>query len=448
MGKETLQIEGMTCVNCANSVSKFLEKKGNENVYVDFIGKEAIFDLVDKDNLPQLITGIEQLGFKVKNNSTAINDAKNSKSVIYLDALNSLKSKLLISALFTFPLLLAMFVKSTFLTNPFVQLAFCLPVFVIGMYHFGKSAYFGLKSGILNMDVLITLGTLSAFLYSLYGTINHLGINFQFYETAATIITLVLLGNFLEERAVTKTTSAVTGLYKLQPNTLSKVINYNTDEEKFESIRTDDARLGELFFIKAGDRIPLDALIIDGTGSFNEASLTGESFPVEKNEGEQIYSGTLLIQGNIVAKIKASKKESVFGKIIEMVKKAQQDKPEMQRLADKISNIFVPVVLGLAIIAFFLNYSYLENSMQQSILNSIAVLVISCPCALGLATPTAVVVGLGKAAKNGILVKGASFLQKFANVKKVVFDKTGTLTTGNTRHLKKAKKKNLTMLKN
>ena len=182
--------------------------------------------------------------------------------------------------------------------------------------------------------------------------------------------------------------------------------------------------------INSGDKIPSDGYIYWGHGSFDESMISGESIPVDKGEGLHVIGGTILVSGSIKIKATAIGKDTVLSQIIEMVKRAQQDKPRMQHLADKISAIFVPLVTAIALLTFFISYLFILHDFQPSLMRSIAVLVIACPCALGLAIPTAVVVGIGRVAKNGILIKGGSTLEKFAGIKTVVFDKTGTLTTG------------------
>ncbi len=427
----SLHIEGMTCHNCAQSVNKYLEKNGLTDVVVNLGTEEATFKMDGNHSLSKIIKGIEQLGFQVEDETVIYNSTDNRGFIgRSWDALQKLENKLIFSFIFTLPLFLAMFFKGSFLNHPFVQLAICLPVFLLGLYHFGRSAFYSLKNGFPNMDVLITLGGVSAFAYSLFGTIQQLGPDFLFYETTATIFTLVLLGNWIEKRAVKQATSAVNSLQNLQPEDVKLILDYGAEDESLEVVHYKDVEKGEYFLLNSGDKVPLDGEIQWGHAEVNESMLTGESLPVLKQVGDMIYSGTTIHNGNIKVKNTVRADESVLNKIIDLVKTAQADKPSIQRLADKISAVFVPVVIGLAILTFFLNFSFLNNGFQQSLINSIAVLVIACPCAMGLATPTAVVVGLGKAAKNGILVKGASALENFAGIRKIVFDKTGTLTSG------------------
>ncbi|MEB0249690.1 heavy metal translocating P-type ATPase, partial [Mucilaginibacter sp. 5B2] len=279
--------------------------------------------------------------------------------------------------------------------------------------------------GVPNMDVLIFVGSTSAFIYSLVGTVENLGEHYLFYETCATIITLVLLGNVFEKRSVNQTTSAVKDLMKFQQVNANRVINGGV-----EVITAKDVLSGDTLLVNEGDQVPVDGEIISGDALINEAMITGESIPVAKTKYDKVIGGTILQQGNI--RIMATKvgSNSKLSQIIDLMKKAQAAKPPVQKLGDKVASIFVPVVILIAIATFVITYFATDAGLQQSMLHAIAVLVISCPCAMGLATPTAVMVGLGRAAKNGILIKGGDTIEAVANTKYVLFDKTGTLTTG------------------
>ena len=316
------------------------------------------------------------------------------------------------------------------LNNVWVQLGLCLPVFTIGFFHFGKSAIGSLKTGVPNMDVLIIIGITSAFVYSLVGSLMYFGTpeahNYLFYETAATITSLVLLGNVLEHRSVKQTTTAIKELNQLQKTEAKRVL----PNGEIELVGYNNIQINDILQFNTGDKIAVDGEIIWGDGIINESMLSGESTPVSKTITDKVIGGTLIEDGSI--KIKAEKvgNETVLAKIIELVKNAQQDQPVIQQLGDKVSAIFVPIVIGISLLTFVLAFFVFDISLQQSIMQSIAVLVISCPCAMGLATPTAVMVGIGRAAKKGILIKGGSTLEQMAIAKNIVFDKTGTLTTG------------------
>lgn len=413
-----LKVDGMDCSNCATSISRFLERKGLEEVYVNFQTKEVRFKQDDeKISLEKITAGIHKLGYVVLEDGT-------KKSWW------SLNRKLLFSALFTVPLLLQHLLMMAgihlhWMENPWVQFSFCLPVFVIGVAHFGVSGWKSLRGGVPNMDVLIIIGSSAAFVYSLVGTLTGQA-DYIFYETAATIITLVLVGNWLEKRAVEQTTTSIGELTKLQVETARQVMPSGT----VVTIDARDIKKGNILQVNEGDKIPADGVIISGNATIDESMLTGESLPVDKNISDGVVGASLLVSGNFQMEVKATGEGSVLGQMIELVKMAQADKPDIQRLADKISAIFVPAVVLISLATILIGHFVFGLSFQQALMNGIAVLVISCPCAMGLATPTAVMVGVGRMAKNGILVKGGQTLEIFAKIKNIVFDKTGTLTTG------------------
>lgn len=411
-----LQVSGMHCNNCAMSVHKLLEKKGLHDIYVDFANDEVKFKTSNNIETSIIIKDIEGLGFKVSEESAPIEEKFYEK----------IENKFYFSLIFTIPLFSHMFLPFHFLHNPIVQLILCIPVYTLGCIHFGKSAYNSLKNGIPNMDVLIFIGSSAAFFYSLYWTIQNLGPDFLFYETAATIISLVLLGNVLEKRSVSQTTSAVKELMKFQEVNAHKLLN-----GEILTINSQEVIPGDILVINSGDKIPVDGEIIWGEASINESMLTGESLPVEKKKYDQVIGGTLIEKGSIHILVSKTGKHTILSQIIDLMKHAQSAKPPIQKLGDQVAAIFVPVVVGIAVLTFILAYYSFDLSFQKSMLNAIAVLVISCPCAMGLATPTAVMVGLGRAAKNGILIKGGNTLEEIAKIKYMVFDKTGTLTTGN-----------------
>ncbi|HKK75746.1 MAG TPA: cation-translocating P-type ATPase [Saprospiraceae bacterium] len=413
-----LKVEGMDCANCAQSITRYLERKGLEDVYVNFQTKEVRYQednaVLDSSGVR---AGIHKLGFEVVD--------EGSKPPFW-----TLKRRLLVATVFTFPLLLHHILMMLgggvpFFDNPYVQLVVALPVYAIGFFFFGKSAWSSLRGGVPNMDVLIFIGATAAFIYSLIGTFTGVE-NYIFYETAATIITLVLVGNYLEHRAVHQTTSAIGELSALQKQKARKIMPSGTIVE----IPAEELNTGDRVRVNTGDIIPADGEIIKGSAAINEAAITGESLPVYKDAGAEVIGGAHLEEGNFEMRVNATGKQSVVGQMIELVKLAQADKPDIQRLADRISAIFVPVVVGIALLTFLLGTFAFGLVPHQAAMNAIAVLVISCPCAMGLATPTAVMVGVGRLARNGILVKGGQSLEVLAKARYMVFDKTGTLTTG------------------
>ncbi|MFA6925111.1 MAG: cation-translocating P-type ATPase [Bacteroidales bacterium] len=417
-------VEGMHCHNCALGIKKQLENIGFADVDVNFASGDVTFYSETNEKVELAVNKINSLGYKVISTPENIESAKHS----WFD----IKKKFYFCLIFTFPLLLSMFLPFHFFHNPYTHLFLTLPVFIVGAEHFGKSAYSSIKTGIPNMDVLIILGSGAAFIYSLTGLILNLGENYLFFETSASIITLILLGNLLEYESVKKTTSSINELVNLQQITAKKIIiSGDNRNESIEEIDATKIRKSDLLLINTGDKIPVDGSIYWGDGYIDESMLTGESTPVFKKNNDNVIGGTILNSGNIKIIATAIGNQTVLSQIIKLVKNAQHDKPAMQNLADKISSVFIPVVIGISVITFIVHLFINAVGFQESLLRSIAVLVIACPCALGLAIPTAVIVGVGRVAKNGILIKGGSVMQNFANIRKIVFDKTGTLTTGN-----------------
>jgi Cu+-exporting ATPase len=411
-----LNVTGMHCNNCALSVHKLLEKKGLHDIHVDFASEEVKFSNDNGTDLSVIKKDIEGLGYKV------VDDALNDVTPFY----EKVDNKFIFCAILTVPLLLHMLLPWHFLHLALVQLFLCLPVFVVGCIHFGKSAINSVRGGVPNMDVLIFVGSSAAFIYSLVGTVENLGERYQFYETCATIISLVLLGNVLEKRSVTQTTSAVKDLIKIQQVTANRV----TGDGSTEIVSAKEVRPGDTLLVNQGDKIPVDGDVLSGSASVDEAMLTGESLPVEKEKYDKVIGGTMVQQGNIRMMATKVGSNTVLSQIIELMKKAQAAKPPVQKLGDQVAAIFVPAVILIALITFGITYFAIHTGLQTALMNAIAVLVVSCPCAMGLATPTAVMVGLGRAAKSGILIKGGDTIEAVAHAKYVVFDKTGTLTTG------------------
>lgn len=419
----TLDVEGMTCANCAMGVERQLLKLGADDVHVNFALGEASFKSHEGTDINEIVDEITKIGYPAKVRSSS----ESSKT-----GMSSIEKKFWFTAIFTLPLLTHMFLPhDSFMQNPILQGALALPVFIVGLLYFGKSGWSSLKVGVPNMDVLIFIGSFSAFAYSTWGAIQFYGTplahNYLFFETSAAIVTLVLMGNVFEHRSVKKTTSAIKDLSAMQVKTAKRFNSIGEPEE----VNYIDIKVNDLLLVNTGDKIPVDGIVMDGDGHVDESMISGESMPVRKSKDDSLIGSTILNDGNLIMKATAIGEHTVLSKIIEMVKNAQHDKPSIQRLGDKISAIFVPIVVSISLLTFFTAKFAFDASTQQSMLQAIAVLVISCPCAMGLATPTAVMVGIGRAAKKGILIKGGSTLEEMAKVKTVIFDKTGTLTTGN-----------------
>jgi len=427
MEKTNWKVDGMTCSNCSLTVAKYLEKKGKHNVNVNLISGEVIFDKENEGtDHDYLIKGIEDLGYTVNTGTTT------SRRPVH-KIFRSHLQRFLFCAVFTLPLMLHMlqyWLPIPWLMNPWVQLALCIPVYIAGMDFFGRSAVKSIRNGMPNMNVLVAIGATAAFVYSLTGTLLNLGHGYYFYETTATIITLVFLGNYLEDASIDSTQRALHKLAKSQKVVANMIAFDENHEEVILPVENDQLRSGDLVLIKSGEQVPADCKILTGTASVNESIITGESLPLQKNPKDKLIGGSLITDGNVRAQVTTEAKHSVLSNIIDLVKLAQGEKPPVQLLADRISAIFVPVVLGIAALTFIINLAVLKE-FTPSLMRSIAVLVIACPCAMGLATPAAIAVGLGRAARNGILFRNAKSLELFKDIRQVVFDKTGTLTTGN-----------------
>jgi len=422
MEKVQWKVEGMHCANCALTVNKYLQKQGAHNITVNPIDGDVIFDLNSGSTTTDIAKGIESLGYKVQST-----DSVEEKRKPFLS--NNVQ-RFWFCLPFTLILMLHMVgIHVSFLMSPWTQLLVTLPVFLIGMVYFGRSAINSLHNGLPNMDVLITIGSLSAFIYSLVGTIFNLGEGYIFYETTATIINLVFLGNYLEDASIQSTQKALKALVKSQKVMANMIAFDHEHKEVIFPIENTQLKVGDLVLIRTGEQVPADCKILWGEAHVNEALLTGESTPLHKKAKDSIVGGSIVEEGNVKAQVTAVGNDTVLSSILNLVKKAQGEKPPVQQMADKISAVFVPLVLSIAVLTLAINWIILKD-FTPSLLRSIAVLVIACPCAMGLATPAAIAVGLGRGARNGILFRNSKSLELFKNIRQVVFDKTGTLTTG------------------
>jgi len=417
------KVEGMDCNSCALTIHKYLEKQGMKNVKVNSVSGEVSFELNGNGTTTKIVKGLSDLGYHVANQE----QAARHKSPL----LSTHMQRFWFCFPFTLVLMLHMIpgVHMHWLMIPWVQLALTIPVYIVGMSFFGKSAWKSLRNGLPNMNVLIALGATAAFVYSLYGTLTGQAENYLFYETTVTIITLVFLGNFMEDASVHSTQRELNKLVKSQKMMANMIAFDDKYNEQIFPVENTQLRVGDLILIKSGEQVPIDCKILWGDAHVNEAIITGESNPVHKYAKDKLIGGSVVTDGTLKAQVTAVGDDTILAGIINMVKQAQGEKPPVQKLADKISAIFVPVVVGIAVLALIVNWVILQG-FAPALMRSIAVLVIACPCAMGLATPAAIAVGLGRAAKNGILFRNATSLEMFKNITQVVFDKTGTLTTG------------------
>jgi Cu+-exporting ATPase len=424
MEKVKWKVDGMTCTNCALSVSKVLQNQGLQKVAVNAITGDVAFETEDTNGtLDKAKKNIEGLGYKVKLDDSV--EEETGKGF-----LETTLRKFFFCLPFTLILMLGhMYHGFALLHNAWFQFALCLPVFIVGMSFFGVSAIRSLKHGVPNMNVLIALGATAAFVYSLIGTITGDSTKI-FYETAASIITIVFFGNWLEDWSVEKTQRAIKDLTRRQKVMANMIAYDDQHNENIFPVENSHLKVGDLILIKTGEQVPIDCKVLSGDAEVNEAIISGESIPVFKTKNDILIGGSVLANGTIKAYVTAVGKDTVMNGIVAMMQEAQGHKPPVQQLADRISAIFVPVVIGIALLTIAINYFFVDETFQESLMRSIAVLVISCPCAMGLATPAAIAVGLGRAAKHGILYTDTKSMELFRTIKQMVFDKTGTLTTG------------------
>lgn len=432
-------LEGMTCAACANRIEKGLSKlPGVTNASVNFAMETARVEYSPADiSVSDMQNKVKQLGYK------AVTKQENKKTVDHRkQEIKHQKRLLLLSAILSLPLLWSMVAHFSFtswiympeiLMNPWFQLILATPVqFYVGK-QFYVGAYKALRNGSANMDVLVSLGTSAAYFYSLYLTIDWFtaGANAHhgpslYYETSAILITLVIMGKLLESLAKGRTSEAIKSLMGLQAKTALVV----RDGQEI-TIPVDEVIVGDMVLVRPGDKVPVDGVVLEGTSSVDESMLTGESLPVEKTAGDAVIGAT--INKNGMLRIKATKvgKETALAQIIKVVEEAQGSKAPIQRVADVISGIFVPIVVGIAVVAFLVWYFLVTpGEFAEALEKAIAILVIACPCALGLATPTSIMAGSGRAAELGILFKGGEHLEQTHKIDAIILDKTGTVTKG------------------
>lgn len=495
--KVNIFVDGMTCQACSMKVEKGLSKlKIVEDVSVNLMSKTVTVSVEDGAKVEGLIGVIKRLGYKPKRDELKIEKSsikvediekiiselkekdtilvkdeddilkvKYLKDVVSLDEINSilekykisvkkekkerqniyedeikdLKKDLIISIVFSVPLMVSMFFHMfnlhRFMLNGYIQWALASVVqFYVGKRYY-INAYKNLKNKSTNMDVLIAFGTSMAYFYSVYKVL--IGSVDVYFDSSAMIITLILLGKFFEANAKSNTFGAIMKLMDLKAD---YAIVIDGDKEVKKNI--EDVKIGDIVLVKPYEKIPVDGVIISGSSSVNQAMITGESVPVEKNIGDTVIGATNNIEGILKIEVKSTVENSVLSKILDLVQNAQTKKAPVQRLADKISSYFVPGVILSSLATLVITY-IVTKDFTTSLLNSCAVMVIACPCSLGLATPTAIMSGTGVAAQNGILIKSGEVLEKIHKMDSIIFDKTGTLTTG---ELKVIEIKNNTVL--
>lgn len=428
--KESFPVTGMTCAACAGSVESILSyTEGVKNASVNFASNSVLVEYDPSISSGDLQNALRSVGYDL------IIDAEDPSQVQeemqrqhYLDVRN----RTIWSAILTLPVFILGMFYMEWIPGRWISLVFSIPI----LFYFGRSFYINAwkqaKHGKANMDTLVALSTGIAFLFSLFNTLfpdfwHARGIHpHVYYEAATVIITFISLGKLLEEKAKSNTSSAIKKLMGLQPKTLKAIIDGEEQEIPISSVQK-----GYTIIVRPGEKIPVDGEVAEGSSYVDESMITGEPVPVAKTKGENVFAGTVNQKGSFQFTAEKVGGETLLSQIIKMVQEAQGSKAPVQKLVDKIAGIFVPVVMSISILTFIVwMFAGGDDAFTHALLTSVAVLVIACPCALGLATPTAIMVGVGKGAENNILIKDAESLELGHKVNAVVLDKTGTITEG------------------
>lgn len=436
-------IEGMSCASCAMTIENAVSKipgvaKASVNLATEIMTVEAN-DSVTPEDIAKVVDGV---GYGARPRGKSVEEELEEKNEKKEAHLREMKRNLTISAIFTVPLLFIAMADMVGIPMPaflspmqspvsyaLIQLALVLPILWVGRRFF-VDGFKALSKGHPNMDSLVALGTSAAFVYSLYGTYHvleghaHFAMNL-YYESAGVILTLITLGKYFEDVSKGKTSMAIQTLVGLAP----KMATVLRDGQEVE-IPVEEVQVGDLIRVKPGEKVPVDGVVTEGNSTVDESMLTGESIPVSKSVGDEVIGASLNKTGSFILKATKIGKDTALSQIIQLVEQAQGSKAPIAKLADKVSGVFVPIVIVLALVSGLAWYFLGQESWVFALTITISVLVIACPCALGLATPTAIMVGTGKGAENGILLKSGEALEEANHVNMVVFDKTGTITNG------------------
>ncbi|RPI14482.1 MAG: copper-translocating P-type ATPase [Ignavibacteriae bacterium] len=430
-----LDIEGMDCPACAMKIEKTVAKiQGIEEIKVNLGSESASIICKDGVSIDNVKSAIDKLGYKAKEPDN--DEAEESADIERKKALKRLRTKIIVSVILSVIVgALGMKEHIGFLSDIPTDAAnwISLPISTVVVFWCGskflKGFWIALKNKTADMDSLIAIGTLSAYIYSLatmlFPVISGVHDHTVYFESAAMIITFILLGNYLEANLKNKTQYAIKSLMNLQSKFATVLRNNEELQVPINKVKKED-----IVIVKPGERIPVDGTVTEGLSTVDEAMITGESIPNEKIKDSEVTGGTINLNGYLKIKVDRVGKETFLSKIINLVKDAQKAKPKIQRLGDKVAAVFVPVVIVIALVTFSVWYFPIGQTFGYSLLKAVAVLIIACPCALGLATPIAVVLGVGRAAENKILFNNAEAIENVNKVDTIVFDKTGTLTNG------------------
>lgn len=425
---EIYDIEGLACASCASSAQNVLGRlEGVKDVRVNYATKTAAIETSSSGMGIELLNEkLARLGFVLHPKNK---DAYKKRQERAEKSLATLRKQLLVGGIFAMPLfIIAMFLPSIPYGN-YIMFGLTLPILFWSGRHFFVSAAKQASILKVNMDSLVALGTGTAFLFSTFNTffpqvLEASGmVPHVYFEAVGVLLVFVLLGKYLEAKANQQTSSAIEELLAMQATTVQLLEDGVEKQLPIEVIQVND-----VLKIRPGDVIPLDGILLEGTASIDESMLTGESFSVSKMQGDAVFGGTILQQGSFIMQVSQIGKDTVLAQIIALVEEAQSTQVPIQKLVDKIASVFVPVVMGIAVITFLIWWA--NGLWVEGLVNAVAVLVVACPCALGLATPTAITVGIGAAAKKGILMQNVAAIEQAGSIDTIILDKTGTITEG------------------
>jgi len=427
-GKSTFPVVGMTCASCAANIEKALAKvPGVISVNVNLASEKATVEYIEGTRIADLKRAVKDAGYELGSEAETLEDV----TVAARREIRTIRNRFIIAAVLGFSIL-GLGLGASFAGKPFLLWALATPVQFWAGWQFYKGAWGALKHRTADMNTLIAVGTSSAYFYSMIavlfpGFFTARGLEpHVYFDTAAIIIALILLGRFLEARARGGTSEAIKRLIGMQPKT-ALVIRDGSEVE----IAVDEVEVGDVILVRPGERVPVDGIIRQGHSSIDESMITGESIPVEKRVGDEVIGATINKTGSFQFEATKVGTNTTLAQIIRLVEEAQGSKAPIQRLADVIASYFVPIVIGVAAATFIVWLRVgPEPALTFALLNFVAVLIIACPCALGLATPTAIMVGTGKGAENGVLIRSGEALETSHKIKTVLVDKTGTLTRG------------------
>jgi Cu+-exporting ATPase len=443
MENATLKLRGMSCASCARSIEDAISSvPGVNECNVNFGAEQARVDYDPrKTDLQAIQEAVDAAGYSAyplqEQNLMAGEDDEEKR--YRLKESRDLQQKVTVGGIIStvlvigsLPMMTGLDIPfiPTWLHNPWVQLVLTTPVQFWCGYSFYVNTWKAFKRHAATMDTLIALGTSAAYFYSLFPTVFPSFFISQglqpdvYYETCAVVITLILLGRLFENRAKGQTSEAIRKLIGLQAKTARLIRNGREIDVPIEEVQ-----IGDVVLVRPGEKIPVDGEVVDGTSTVDEAMVTGESIPVKKQPGDEVIGATINKTGSFKFRATRVGKDTVLAQIVQLVQQAQGSKAPIQRLADQVTGWFVPAVIAIAILTFIIWYNIMGNA-TLALITTVGVLIIACPCALGLATPTSVMVGTGKGAENGILIKGAESLEIAHQIQTIVLDKTGTITQG------------------